>query len=65
MAAVRNGDVVLMWSIPLCYCNNGNNNRTVKQLQYYINYTIEGGGGGSVLNFLVVCSWSHGLKMAS
>jgi hypothetical protein len=36
---------IVMWSIPLCYCNNGNNNRIVSQtqLQYYINYTMGGG----------------------
>jgi hypothetical protein len=34
--------LILMWFILLCYCNNGNINRTVSQtqLRYYIKYTI-------------------------
>jgi FlaA1/EpsC-like NDP-sugar epimerase len=36
---------ISMWSIPLCYFNNGNNNRKASQtqLQYCIGYTMGGG----------------------
>jgi hypothetical protein len=34
-----------MWSIPLRYCNNGNNNSRFNQteLRYYIKHNISGG----------------------
>jgi subtilase family serine protease len=44
-----------MWSIPLCYCNDGYNNRKVRQtqLQYYINYTMVGATPHSVINIIL------------